>query len=237
MFYLKAPRGDISLEKLLDLAKQRIEYLTILRDYDEETIEEFHQKLESYGHLKESVTENHPNDRVAHFILRLAMVHRRNHRLTSAFVQLESLLFNYRVRTLPERQLQSQLRTARRHLRELQSTNSHSTSSGGEEEIFEVLDNSINGILRDCLLSNPPDDHLEQVLRVPFQCIPNMVRNRSVALDHGQALITRPNVPRCLKEMFSQALAVSLSKSAGTRHGCEEDDRQGPPLPFAPSTH
>ena len=66
MFYLKSPRGDISLEKLFNLANNRIEYLSILTDYDEETVEQFHDKLESYGHLTDSVSEGHSNDRCGH---------------------------------------------------------------------------------------------------------------------------------------------------------------------------
>ena len=66
MFYLKPPRGDISLEKLFNLARNRIEFLSILTDYDEETVEQFHDKLESHGHLKDSVSEGHSNDRCGH---------------------------------------------------------------------------------------------------------------------------------------------------------------------------
>ena len=97
MFYLKTPRGDICLEKLTELPTKRTEYLSILQDYDENTVEEFHEKLQGYGHLTDAIWEGHINDRVSHFVLKLAIVHRRSDRLRRAFVRLESLLFNYRL--------------------------------------------------------------------------------------------------------------------------------------------
>ena len=212
-FYLKPPRGDIQMEKLLELASNRAEFLTILSDFDEESVEEFHDKLQSYGHLSDSVADGFCNDRIAHFTLKLAVISASDSGLKSALIELESKLFNYRMKTHSADILYARLRETRRHLKGLQPSH----------ELHQILAESIDQILLHRLL----DLNAEAAIKVPFQVVPNFVRNRRVSVEEGEAIVPAVLIPEYLKNLFRLCLNLTLNnRGTLTDYGrCEDDQR------------
>jgi len=214
-FYLKVPRGEVPLEKLYDLASNRIEFLTILSDYDDTTVDQFHDKLESYGHLSDSVAEGYCNDRIAHFILSLAILRGgQSPLLKSSLVRLETKLFNYRMRSQPDEKIYRHLRATRRHLNEV--------AESSDEQALMIAE-SLSAIIGDRLL-NPTS---QKSLRVPFQIAPEMVRTRRVALDGGLATIPASLTKEFLKDAFELMLGQcldSIPNNAGFMTAEEEED-------------
>ena len=78
-FYLKPPRGDISLEKLEDLVLKRWRFLQILNGGKNE--DELQERLSQEANLSESVMENSSKDRVSHFFLGLAIAQSQSYTL------------------------------------------------------------------------------------------------------------------------------------------------------------
>lgn len=109
-FYLKPPRGDIHLEKLIDLAEKRIRFLHLVSTEDD-----LCNQLTSQPELSDAVMEGTPNDRVSHFVVRLAAGETFDMRQFVA--NAEARLFAFRLKTLDGGALRRAILELRRHLK------------------------------------------------------------------------------------------------------------------------
>ena len=202
-FYLKPPRGDISLEKLEDLALKRWKFLCILKDhYCHSSVDQFHENLSNFGHLSEATMENNPKDRVSHFILRLVMSQINDYSLKSKWIELETLLFSYRLNEMFDDDLAQSLKDVIRHLSVFESSNDN----------FEIFAQSLSKILEEGMLhENERNKNAE--FKVPFDLVPSLVSKRTVVLEFGKAKITTKNVIPFLHCLFSQLIRSSKTAS------------------------
>ena len=218
-FYLKPPRGDISLEKLEDLALKRWKFLCILKDnYCHSSVDQFHENLSNFGHLSEATMENNPKDRVSHFILRLVMSQIKDYSLKSKWIELETLLFSYRLNEMFEDDLAQSLKDVIRHL---------SVFAENDDKNFEIFGRSLSKILEeDMLRENERNKDAE--FKVPFDLVPSLVSKRTVELEFGLAKITTKNVIPFLHCLFSQLILSSLKKQNQSElsYGTGEDEDQ-----------
>ena len=94
-FYIKPPRGDISLEKLTELAVKRIQFMDLLNEYNRENdfnakYDDFHETLsERADNLSESVMEGTTSDKVSHFILRYCVATNKDWEFRNYFLERE----------------------------------------------------------------------------------------------------------------------------------------------------
>ena len=214
-FYLKPPRGDISLEKLEDLALKRWKFLCILKDhYCHSSADQFHENLSNFGHLSEATMENNPKDRVSHFILRLVMSQINDYSLKSKWIELETLLFSYRLNEMFDDDLAQSLKDVIRHLSVFESSNDN----------FEIFAQSLSKILEEGMLhENERNKNAE--FKVPFDLVPSLVSKRTVELEFGQAKITTKNVIPFLHCLFSQLIRSSLKQhQSDLSYGTGDDD-------------
>ena len=214
-FYLKPPRGDISLEKLEDLVLKRWRFLQILNGGKNE--DELQERLSQEANLSESVMENSSKDRVSHFFLGLAIAQSQSYTLKELFLESESKLFKWRLDQACKKDINQSLCDVVRHIDNLNH----------EDTTLSILSESIVTILRQNMLENSSEND-GFTFQVPFYVIPSLVAKRHVQLSLGQAQITCSIVPEFLSGVFSKLLANSLRKfkDGGLQYGFEEDDQR-----------
>lgn len=187
-FYLKPPRGEISLDKLEDLVLKRWQFLQILISNDLDA-------LQSLGYLSESVMDNSSKDRVSHFFLRLAISKIASYECKRDFVQGEVALFLHRLKETCLKDLCQSLCEVVRHVDEMPN----------DERLMMVLSESIVYILKHSMLENQ-----ESEFSVPFQLVPELVAKRQVIVQAGWAQIKTCHVSDFLACVFTRLIKDSL---------------------------
>ena len=114
-FYLSPPRGEIHMDRMLDLGLKRLELLGLIKGKCLLELQDTVLSDRRYLDLQEAVESNTPKDRVSHFALRLAAM--KNYQFKQYFIAQEMHLFEIRNASLdPDEKLKS-LKALRRHLR------------------------------------------------------------------------------------------------------------------------
>lgn len=210
------------MEKMLELATKRIEFLRLLQESDGD-LDNFHNNLRDFGHLSESVAENTSKDRVSHFLLRLVAA-RSNYDVRHAIVHLESRLFSYRLQATPLDAIQQSLGEVRRHL---QSIIYNQDDSKG---LLASLHKAVNKIIEGNMMSHDGDSCScgDKNVQVLFEIVAPMVAKRQVVLHEGLAVIKCGQIRTFLSCVFSNLLLNSLRQMAlkPDKYATEEDDNR-----------
>ncbi len=212
------------MEKLEDLAVKRWQFLSLVCRYQNDH-DGLHEALaddagESVSDLSESVAEGTAKDRISHFTLRLLAVISQDYSFRSLFILYETLLFDYRLKSISNREIRLALKQVRRHLNE------------DDKRKNSILAWSIDQILSLKLLNE--NEVTSETFKVPFQLVAILVSRRQVNLKNGLAEIGQHNANKFLICIFQNLLETAvkspncqnLAELQNPSYGFEEDDQR-----------
>ena len=178
-FYLKPPRGEIHLDKIIDLGLKRLRFLSKIRD---QPLEDFPDILADNIDLTEAIVEDTPKDRVSHFILKTVAASTTDFDRTQTscyqfkefVLEQEMQLFHWRNHGLSPETRHRSLCGLQRHLRQNLCGRKHLS-----RDVIHLLD-TISEIIDQQVLFEESDSRRTEI-GIPSHLVPNLVAQRHVS--------------------------------------------------------
>lgn len=204
-FYFKPPRGNILLHKLQECVEERIKYLQYAKESAD--ISESNHRFKS-----EYLIDGSALDRTGHFMLRLVAL--KLNPLQEFLSESEPILFNKRLRCLKPYQVDKELKTALRHVKEI-LLHCH---PGPKYYLFlktfiQMCEDLIHSkALNHTFCNEHALGCTDYCVRVPFTlCLPLVVK-RDVELTRGLAIVPCGKWAQLLECVFAEHLKYGMQQ-------------------------
>ncbi|XP_078041080.1 uncharacterized protein LOC144472165 [Augochlora pura] len=186
MFYIQAPRGQVSLHILEKCVFTRLEYLDLL----------YEAKADEFNGNFEYLLENSVYDKIGHFTLRLLASISQD--LWNYWIVKETLLFQKRLNYLLPKQLHRLIRSIIRQFRLI--TNKESAISSTLIDICTFFSKEV--VFKHLVAKDHKQDCSRFQTRVRYELVPDLVRNRKIELRNGYAIIDCSKFMEVLSSLF-----------------------------------
>ncbi|XP_053656083.2 uncharacterized protein [Cherax quadricarinatus] len=208
-FYIKPPEGNVSLSSLYQYAETRLLFLSQVHQRwgDDDQVRRITTDHPSIRSNSECLIEGSRKDRMSHFVLRLATL--GNEQFRTFFIEAETLLFEHRLQCGGEPVIINGISDFKRHihfaLKYMRLTTSHHTF------ILQVQ-KTLNDILRAGMVACTMKETCHHFIKVPWTMVESLVKERSVAVNASEVVITCQTLLLLLYEIFKTTLEFGIKQ-------------------------
>ncbi|XP_076376867.1 uncharacterized protein LOC117228918 isoform X2 [Megalopta genalis] len=210
MFYIQAPRGQISLHILEKCVFVRLEYLDLL----------YQARTNEFNGNFEYLLENSVYDKVGHFTLRLLASISQD--LWNYWIVREALLFQNRLIYILPKQLHRLIRSIIRQCRLL--TNKESVINNTLIDICIFFSKEL--VFKHLVTKDHKQDCSRFHTKVRYELVPDLIKNRKIELHDGYAIVHCSKFMEVLSSLFITYLNKEIACiKLNAQRTISQDDR------------